>query len=128
MAQSVTVEFGCLEDALRHCDFQLGRGGCCFRAGRMLLEEKTVDLTVHFLREGFTLKTQGMVRWTMEKTLQAGITFDYLDPECRDWVIGAMHGRLSRSFIPPCDWSLCEPLSVTGTIESPDTGKLSTQP
>jgi CheY-like chemotaxis protein len=120
MAQNIVLEIESLESALRACEFQLGRGGCCFKAKTPLEEEKTIGLIAHFRKEGLDLKLQGRVRWTVADTLQAGVAFEYLDPSCRDWVIGAMHRGLSRSFIPPCDGYLSEPVSDTGTVESKD--------
>jgi CheY-like chemotaxis protein len=117
MAQNIALEIESFEGATRTCEFQLGHGGYCLTAGTLLEEGKTVGLSVHFKKEHLDLKAQGTVRWSVAATLQAGVAFDYLDPSCRDWVIGAIHRGLNRSFIPPCDRSLCEPLSNTETVE-----------
>jgi CheY-like chemotaxis protein len=106
MAQVAALEIGSLGDAVRSRDFELGRGGCCFptraaedAAYRVELD-KTIDLTVRFTQEGLQLNAHGRVRWVDRETAQAGMTFDYLAPECRAWVIGAMRNGAYRSFIP----------------------------
>jgi len=102
MAQSLTMEIESLEGAMRTCQFQLGRGGCCFTSTHPLTEEKTVNLSIQFAKEGLSLRSQGKVRWFDDQTGQSGVSFDYLEPECREWVIGAMREGSKRSFIPQC--------------------------
>jgi CheY-like chemotaxis protein len=113
MAQVAALEIGSLGDAVRLREFELGRGGCCFPSGAPpkdeqslqrwppLEAEKTIDLSVHFTHEGLSLNAHGRVRWVDRENAQAGMTFDYLAPECRAWVIGAMRNGAYRSFIPP---------------------------
>jgi CheY-like chemotaxis protein len=102
MAQTVAMEIASLEESMRSCQFQLGRGGCCFFSNRLLTEQKTTHLSIRFQKESLCLEAQGTVRWFDYDTAQTGMSFDYLDPECRDWVIDAMRTRSSRSFIPQC--------------------------
>ncbi len=106
-----------LADAMATCQFQLGRGGCCFFAGRPL-EEKTIELTVRFAREGLCLKAQGIVRWSERQTSHAGVSFSYLAPECRDWTFAAMHDEAYRSFIPECRWQPRESVSAADAIDA----------
>jgi CheY-like chemotaxis protein len=129
MAQSVALRIEDLGDAARAFRFQLGRGGCCFPSGPPpeseqtperwvpLEAEKTIDLSVHFAHEGLTLNAQGRVRWVDHETAQAGMTFDYLAPECRAWVIGAMRNGAYRSFIPPGRMRAHTAPAVTGDKE-----------
>jgi CheY-like chemotaxis protein len=113
MAQTVALQIESLGDAARASQFQLGRGGCCFPSGPPpkdeqapqrwlpLEAEKTIELSIQFVQEGLSLNAHGRVRWVDRETSQAGMTFDYLAPECRAWVIGAMRNGAYRSFIPP---------------------------
>jgi CheY-like chemotaxis protein len=102
MAQSVALEIASLKDAMQSCQFQLGRGGCCFSSDRLLTEQKTTHLSIRFAEEGRRLEAQGKVRWFDENTAQTGMSFDYLAPECRDWVMGAIRDGSHRGFIPQC--------------------------
>jgi CheY-like chemotaxis protein len=102
MAQSLAMEIVSLEGAMRSCQFQLGRGGCCFSSSGLLIQQKTTHLSIRFAEEGLCLEAEGKVRWFDEDTAQTGMSFDYLDPDCREWVIGAMRDGSRRSFIPQC--------------------------
>jgi CheY-like chemotaxis protein len=104
-----------LEEAAATCRFQMGRGGCCFSSSRPLTEGKTVALSIQFAGDGRNFKAQGVVRWCHEATLQAGLSFTYLDPSCRDWVIAAMRDRPLRSFVPQCRWGSVEAPSAADT-------------
>jgi hypothetical protein len=107
MGQTLQLEIESLADAACSGDFQLGRGGCCFPTGaesatrRPLEQDKTIDLSLRFARECLHLNAHGIVRWVDREHAQAGMAFDYLAPECRAWVIGAMRNGAYRSFIPP---------------------------
>jgi hypothetical protein len=100
MAQKLSLEIESLAGSMQTNHFQLGSGGCCFSSDRSLIERKTVDLSVQFTKENLRLNAQVTVRWSDEKTAQSGVSFDYLEPDCREWVIGAMRRDPSRSFIP----------------------------
>ena len=102
MSQSLTVEMESLEDAIETCQFQLGRGGCCFMAKHLLAIDKTIDLSIEFAKEARTLRVQGKVRWQSMDGGHTGVSFGYLDPGCRDWVIAAIGAGSCRSFIPQC--------------------------
>jgi len=106
MVQILELELGNLPQAMERCEFHLGRGGCCFKAGQELEEEKTINLSIRFERDEICVKAQGTVRWFDKLSMCAGVSFDYLYPECREWTIGAMRSKTSRSFIPQCR---CEP-------------------
>ncbi len=101
MAQRVAIEIASLKEATESCEFGLGRGGCCFFSENPLAEEKTVALSIQFATENLCLKAQGRVQW-YEKAGQAGVSFSYLDPECREWVLASMRDGAYRSFIPDC--------------------------
>ena len=83
------------------CQFQMGKGGCCFASDRRLTEGDTIGLSIQFARDGQRLKAQGTVRWFDGGGSQAGVSFVYLDPSCRDWVAAACE-RACRTFIPQC--------------------------
>lgn len=111
MAESIAMELDCLGHAMQTGQFQLGLGGCCFPTGNFQSEEpwlkegrpeeeKTIELSIRFAEEGLSLRAEGKVRWVDRETAQAGMSFDYLGPECRGWVIGAMRRSARRSFIP----------------------------
>jgi CheY-like chemotaxis protein len=104
MGQNISLNMESRADAEARCQFQLGRGGCNFLGDRPLEEEKTIDLCISFMQEGVSLKAQGTVRWVDKETAQAGMSFAYLEPECRDWVTAAMRAGACRSFIPPGRW------------------------
>jgi CheY-like chemotaxis protein len=100
--QEVDLTMESMEQAAATCQFQIGRGGCCFTSNRSLAEGKTIALSIRFADSAQILKVQGHVRWCDCKTLQTGISFSYIDPSCRDWVIGAIHTGSFRSYIPQC--------------------------
>ena len=100
--QSVTRQLESMHNAAGICTFQLGRGGCCFAIDRPLEEEQTIELDFCFAREGLRLKAQGTVRWVSIDASHAGVAFQYVDPGCRNWVIGTIHKNTMRKFIPSC--------------------------
>lgn len=102
MSQSLVLEIESFKDARQSCQFQLGRGGCCFLADCSLIVDKTIDLTFYFLRESQCLKAQGKVQWQEIDGSYTGVSFDYLYPGCRKWVIAAIEDKSYRSFIPQC--------------------------
>jgi CheY-like chemotaxis protein len=102
MEETVAITMASLEEAAATCQFQMGRGGCCFASGRPLAEGKTLDLSIHFSAERLDLKAQCVVRWFDGPAMQAGASFLYLDSACRDWVIAAMRNGAYRSFVPQC--------------------------
>jgi CheY-like chemotaxis protein len=121
--QSVAVERESLGEAMHTCGFQLGRGGCCFITNHPLEAEKTIDLSIHFAREGLSLKARGKVRWVDKETVQAGMSFEYLYPECREWIIEAIRNGAYCSFIPQCLRNLSgDPLTkdARGSLPVPD--------
>lgn len=121
MEQSLSLEIESMEDALATCRLQLGRGGCCLYTGRPL-EEKSIDLSIRFAQEGLCLKAQGRVRWYEKETGHAGVSFSYLDAECREWTIAAMQNEAHRSFIPQCRWQPPESPSARDAIDAlPET-------
>jgi CheY-like chemotaxis protein len=120
MEQDLSLEIESLNRALATCHFQLGRGGCCIFAGQPL-EEKTIDLFIRFALEGLCLKAQGKVRWYKKETGHAGVSFSYLDAECRDWTIAAIRESANRSFIPQCRWEPGSAASgAAGAFAQPD--------
>jgi CheY-like chemotaxis protein len=92
------------------CGFQLGRGGCCFPSDRKLTEDRILDLTATFEEEGLTLHMEGEVEWFNPDCGCAGLAFRYLDPSCREWVLGAIRESGTRCFIPQCNGAV----SATG--------------
>jgi CheY-like chemotaxis protein len=101
MDQSLVLELDSLAGAMETCTFQLGRGGCCLSIDRVL-EERSIDLSIRFAQDGLCLKAQGKVRWYDKETSHVGVSFSYLEPECRAWTIAAMNEKLSHRFIPQC--------------------------
>jgi len=102
MAQSLSLEMESLEDAIATCTFNLGRGGCCITCDMLLKEEETVDLSVRFAKEGLHIKAQGTVVWFDDNRNRAGVTFDYLSPECREWVLRRIEELNPKSFVSQC--------------------------
>jgi CheY-like chemotaxis protein len=100
MAKSLVIEIESLESAIYTSQFRLGRGGCCFSSNCVLDERETILLSIWFAKEELGLDAQGTLRWFDNDTSQAGMSFDYLAPECRGWVIEAMRDKSCRSFIP----------------------------
>jgi len=84
------------------CHFRLGRGGCSFPAHKTLVEDKPIEIALHFALEGVSLLAHGQVEWFKPDCSCAGISFRYLDPGCRSWVIDRIEGERVRSFIPQC--------------------------
>jgi len=100
--QILTMEIDSLAAAIQSCRFQLGRGGCCFSTDQPLTVEKTIDVSLQLASEGLSFKAQGIVRWFDAETSRTGISFDYLHPESREWVIRAIRDAPNHSFIPQC--------------------------
>jgi len=100
MQQTVSVDIEAMNDVRRTQQFQLGRGGCCFPCDQPLAEDQTIDLTVLLAEAGRRLKVQGEVRWYNAEGAIAGVAFRYLDPACRDWVVGLIEAGMPSSFIP----------------------------
>jgi CheY-like chemotaxis protein len=101
-AQSVSFEMPSLEEAMRSHKFELGRGGCCFLCPQPLIVERTIDLSIRFVKEELSLQVQGTVRWHDSSDSHAGVAFAYVDPASRPWVLGYMQGKTLYSFIPRC--------------------------
>jgi CheY-like chemotaxis protein len=121
--QTVEITRESVEETAATCQFQMGRGGCCFTSNRPLVEGKTIGLSIRFAGDGRQLEAQGTVRWFDGATSQAGVSFLYLDPSCRNWVVAAMHDRAYRSFVPQCRCDGCDALSATDTgssVSEPD--------
>jgi hypothetical protein len=55
-----------------------------------------------FAKEASSLKVQGKVRWQGKYGGHTGVSFGYLDPGCRDWVIAAIADGSCRSYVPQC--------------------------
>jgi len=100
--EEVELAMGSLAETEATCQFQMGKGGCCFTSDRPLTEATTIGLSIEFAGDGRKLKAQGAVRWFDDATSQAGVSFLYLDSSCRDWVIAGMRKWAYRSFIPEC--------------------------
>jgi len=98
--QIVSIDIEAMDDPVRAHQFQLGRGGCCFPCDILLMEDRTIDLTLLTAGAGPTLRAQGDVRWYSAENALAGVAFRYLSPECRDWVIAAIDRTHPRCFIP----------------------------
>ncbi|MGD0797982.1 MAG: response regulator [Acidobacteriaceae bacterium] len=116
--QTVELALESVDEAAATCRLQLGRGGCCFASDRPLTEGKAIALSARFAGDGRTLEAQGLVRWCDEETLQAGVSFVYLDPACREWVLAAMLDRACRSFVPQCRWGGVDAPSAAGAAGS----------
>jgi len=102
MAQRVSLELKSLDEATASCAFNLGRGGCCLAVNQPLKEEETVDLSVRFAREGLHIEAQGTVVWFDDRQNRAGVAFEYLDPECREWVLRKIAELKPKSFVAQC--------------------------
>jgi CheY-like chemotaxis protein len=102
MAQRVSLELKSLEEATATSAFNLGRGGCCIVVDTPLKEEETVDLSVRFAREGLHIEAQGTVVWFDDKQNRAGVAFEYLQPECRQWVLRKIAELNPKSFVTQC--------------------------
>jgi CheY-like chemotaxis protein len=102
MAQRLSLEMESLEEAVASCAFNLGRGGCCIVADAPLKEEATIDLSVRFAREGLRIEAQGTVVWFDDNLNRVGVAFEYLDPECRQWVLRRIEELKPTSFVSPC--------------------------
>jgi len=100
MVQSLELVVESLLAAMDSCNFQLGRGGCCVSTEVPLEVNKTIDLCIRFTQDRLCLKAQGKVRWYKKDAAQAGVSFDYLEEECRAWVVKMIRDGRSRSFIP----------------------------
>ena len=101
-AQNVSLEMPSLEEAMRTHKFELGRGGCCFLCPQPLIVERTIDLSIHFVKEELSLLVQGTVRWRDSSDSHAGVAFTYVDPASRSWVLEYMRDKTLYSFIPRC--------------------------
>ena len=122
--QTVEMMRESLDEAAATCQFQMGRGGCCFTSNRPLVEGKTIGLSIHFAGDGRKLEAQGTVRWFDSAASQAGVSFLYLGPSCRNWVIAAMHDRAYRSFVPQCRCDGCDAVSATDAGSSASVPEL----
>ena len=101
-SQRATLELESLEGATASCAFRLGRGGCCLACELPLKEGMSIDLCLRFAREGLALKAQGTVVWVDAQHNKVGVAFDYLHPECRQWVLARIKAQSPRSFVPQC--------------------------
>jgi len=102
ITQRIVLELEGLKEAATASTFTLGRGGCCVACDLPLKEESPVDLSVRFAREGLGLEAQGTVAWVDTEQKKTGVAFDYLQPECRPWVLARINSENPRSFIPQC--------------------------
>jgi CheY-like chemotaxis protein len=102
MAQKVKLQLPSLLAARSGCLFHLGRGGCCFASNQPLFDQRTIDLSIDFVKDGLSLQAQGYVRWFDEHSGKAGMEFSTLGAGCREWVLKAIRVEPSRSFIPQC--------------------------
>jgi CheY-like chemotaxis protein len=100
IAQRILLELEGLEQAT--AAFSLGRGGCCVACDLPLKEGLPVELSVRFAREGLCLEAQGTVVWVDAEQGKAGVAFDFLQPQCRPWVLARINSENPRSFIPGC--------------------------
>ncbi len=101
-AQRATLEMEGLEEATAASAFTLGRGGCCLACQLPLKEGVSIDLSIRFAQEGLSLEAQGTVVWVDAEQSKAGIAFDFLQPQCRPWVLARINSQNPRSFIPQC--------------------------
>ena len=102
IAQRVTLKMESLEDATAARSFALGRGGCFLVCEHPLKEGLPIELSVRFAQEDLSLEAQGTVVWVDPEQGKAGVAFDFLQPQCRQWVLGRMKSQNPRSFIPQC--------------------------
>jgi CheY-like chemotaxis protein len=85
----------------------LGRGGFATRTPTPLAIGK-VAFEIHFTApHGAAPKTptwsgEGVVRWYSKAEQSAGVEFTYLDPACREAILGCIAALNPRSFIPSC--------------------------
>jgi CheY-like chemotaxis protein len=107
-AQSVSLEIPSLEEAMRAHQFELGRGGCCFLCPQPLNVERTIDLSIRFMKEELSLHVQGVVRWYDSSDSHAGVAFAYLDPTSRPWALQYLQGKTLYSFIPRCQTAVAK--------------------
>jgi CheY-like chemotaxis protein len=98
--QRVTLQLDGLKEAAEASAFTLGHGGCCVACDLPLKEGLPVELSVRFAREGLTLEAQGTVVWVDAEQKKAGIAFDFLQPQCRSWVMAWINSEKPRSFVP----------------------------
>jgi CheY-like chemotaxis protein len=102
MTHTLERKMASLAAAITSCEFQLGRGGCCFATNTTLEEETTIGFAIDFVEDGLCLRAEGTVRWHEQEEGRTGVSFDYLDPGCRGWLIELMRKAAYRSFIPQC--------------------------
>jgi CheY-like chemotaxis protein len=98
--QRVTLQLDGLKEAAEASAFTLGHGGCCVACDLPLKEGLPVELSVRFAREGLSLEAQGTVVWVDAEQKKAGIAFDFLQPQCRSWVMARINSEKPRSFVP----------------------------
>ena len=98
--QRVTLQLDGLKEAAEASAFTLGHGGCCVACDLPLKEGLPVELSVRFAREGLSLEAQGTVVWVDAEQKKAGIAFDFLQPQCRSWVMAWINSEKPRSFVP----------------------------
>jgi hypothetical protein len=84
-------------------EFSLGRGGFRIKAA-VPLALGAVAFNCRFPADALPsvsdLRGEGYVRWFSRADLVAGIEFAYLDPSCREWVLGEIGRIRPASFIP----------------------------
>jgi CheY-like chemotaxis protein len=102
IAQRILLQLEGLKEATAASAFSLGRGGCCVACDLPLKEGLPVELSIRFAREGLSLEAQGTVVWVDAEQKKAGVAFDFLQPECRPWVLDRINSENPRSFIPQC--------------------------
>ena len=98
----MTLQLDGLKEAGEACAFALGRGGCCVACDLPLKEGLLVELSIRFAREGLSLEAQGTVVWVDAEQGNAGIAFDFIQPQCRPWVLARINSQNPRSFVPQC--------------------------
>jgi CheY-like chemotaxis protein len=102
MNLNASLDMASLEKALATRSFTLGRGGCSLNCNLPLKEGATIDLSLRFAKEGLSLEAQGTVLWVDSDQGKAGVAFDYLSPECREWVLNRIEKEAPRCFVPAC--------------------------
>ncbi|MDR3746354.1 MAG: response regulator [Acidobacteriaceae bacterium] len=102
MDLNASLDMASLEKALATHAFTLGRGGCSLDCTLPLKEGERIDLSLRFAKEGLSLEAQGTVLWVDSDRGKAGVAFDYLSPECREWILSRIEKEAPRCFVPSC--------------------------
>ncbi len=97
---NITIELGCLGEALQQKQIAFGRGGFCFASGVHFPEDTSIGFELNFVGDGQVVSGQGIIRWSAAKERLTGIEITSVSQPARGWVADLARSNQTASFIP----------------------------